>query len=82
MNMNTTNNLQRQEGSNNEYVKTVDRILNEGEMMEWFVDCIKNSISDFGGKVLKTRENREYCEYVQTMCGYVYRMHLYYWLRR
>ena len=50
-------------------------------MMEWIVECLKWSVNEFEISPLKVRENREYCEYLRCICGYAYKLHLFYLLR-
>ena len=62
-------------------MKTVDRVLNEGEMVNWVIDCIRGSIQEYPGMPLKTRENKEFCQYIKDICRLSYKLHLFYWLR-
>jgi len=59
----------------------VDGILDDSGMMEWIVECLKWSVNEFEISPLKVRENREYCEYLRCICGYAYKLHLFYLLR-
>lgn len=56
-------------------------VLDDSALMEWVVSGIKGSISEFPIAPLRMRENREYCEYVRSICKYAYRLHLFYQLR-
>lgn len=56
-------------------------VLDDSALMEWVVGSVKGSIAEFAIAPLSMRENREYCEYIRSICKYAYRLHLFYQLR-
>lgn len=62
-------------------MRAVDGILEDSGTMEWIVEYVKWSVNEFEILPLKVGDNRAYCEYLRCICGYAYKIHLFYSLR-